>query len=196
MKPFECFQMYLAIKQHFSNSSYDYFKYAGKIKTSVDLFEKRRDRHFFTKLLNKYPDPKMYLVANFVANPSFWIGDVTDPVTDQIYLHQQKILQSLDYTMKNQLKPLVEQSGSVKQLIRYTENKHPDLLCYFIANKVSFEVLTIFLFSSRTIEYWDKEMAADPYWKTISLMMHRWYPFIPLDREKVRQTALKAVDLC
>ena len=32
VSPFEAYQTYLALKQHFTRPSYDYFKYNGKVK--------------------------------------------------------------------------------------------------------------------------------------------------------------------
>ena len=39
--PLEAYQTYLAIKNHFSSPSYDYFKYQGKVKVNSQSFEKR-----------------------------------------------------------------------------------------------------------------------------------------------------------
>ena len=45
---FEVYICYLAMKRHFT-SSYDYFKYNGKVNARVDAFENRKDKFFFFK---------------------------------------------------------------------------------------------------------------------------------------------------
>ena len=47
MTGFEVYKMYLALKQHFTKSDYDYFKYEGKVRANENSFEQRRDRYFF-----------------------------------------------------------------------------------------------------------------------------------------------------
>ena len=47
MTGFECYKTYLALKHHFTNQSYDYFKYNGKTKANEQTFKTRKDRYFF-----------------------------------------------------------------------------------------------------------------------------------------------------
>ena len=54
MKAFDAYQVYTAIKLHFSSSRYDYFKFDGKTKVSIEKFLQRNDRYFFEKISNKY----------------------------------------------------------------------------------------------------------------------------------------------
>jgi hypothetical protein len=37
MTPFEVYKKYLALKNHFTKDSYDYFKYGGKVSASVKV---------------------------------------------------------------------------------------------------------------------------------------------------------------
>ena len=71
MTGYEVYQMYLALKMHFTKDSYDFVKYKGRVSASEKSFEERRDRYFFKKLATKYEGSKIldYLVANFMDNP-------------------------------------------------------------------------------------------------------------------------------
>ena len=40
---FKAYKLYLAVKNHFT-TSYDYFKYNGKVNAKEDSFLKRRDK--------------------------------------------------------------------------------------------------------------------------------------------------------
>ena len=72
MSPFETYQAYLGIKNHFSNPKYDYFKYK-KTRATLASFNRRADKYFFEKSSRKYSDKEIvdFLVSNFVADASF-----------------------------------------------------------------------------------------------------------------------------
>ena len=67
MTPFDVYKTYLAFKNHFTKENYDYFKYCGKSRASLDSFHKRKDRYFFERTSRQKNDEeiKAYFVANF-----------------------------------------------------------------------------------------------------------------------------------
>ena len=67
MSAFECYKEYVALKNHFTKPSYDYFKYNGKAKLNPSSFDGRKDKLFFQKLA-KHPDVHNFLVANLSEN--------------------------------------------------------------------------------------------------------------------------------
>ena len=56
---FELYSYYMAIKKHFT-STYDFVKYGGKMRLTVDGFENRKDKFFFYKL-SKRKDAKDFI---------------------------------------------------------------------------------------------------------------------------------------
>ena len=54
MTGYEAFSLYNSLKLHFSQQTYDYFKYNGKSNISVNSFENRKDKYHFYKLSRKY----------------------------------------------------------------------------------------------------------------------------------------------
>ena len=82
MTNLDVYQMYLAVKQHFSDGSYDYFKYNGKIRVNAEKFNSRKDRFFYEKIKRQMQDrPEAvleYLVANLHDAPKLWIGQLCD----------------------------------------------------------------------------------------------------------------------
>ena len=66
--PFEVYQKYLSLKQHFNRKEYDYFKFKGKVRASESSFEKRKDKHHFIRLSKIYKEDELtkFLVSNFV----------------------------------------------------------------------------------------------------------------------------------
>ena len=76
--PFDTYQHYLSLKNHFTNPKYDFFKYGAKTRASIASFNKRKDKYWFEKTSRKYSDEEVvdFLVSNFTAadNPqNLWI---------------------------------------------------------------------------------------------------------------------------
>jgi hypothetical protein len=63
---FAIYMYYLALKRHFT-TDYDFFKYNGKVKSSQQAFENRKDKFFFYKL-SKRKDAKEFILANVIAD--------------------------------------------------------------------------------------------------------------------------------
>jgi hypothetical protein len=81
MMPFDAYRQYLALKNHFTKDSYDYHKYCGKSRATVQSFYKRKDRMWFEKVSRQKTDQEVidFFVANFVSCPdpeTLWIGDM------------------------------------------------------------------------------------------------------------------------
>ena len=69
------------MKQHFTKDKYDYHKYCGRSRASLNSFYKRKDRYFFEKMSRAHPDKEIedFFVANFVScdDPqTLWIGEI------------------------------------------------------------------------------------------------------------------------
>ena len=76
MTSYEVYNLYLAIKLHFTSDTYDYFKHNAKVNSSMNTFLKRNDRFFFHKLNTKYTKDEIidYFISNFFASSKTWIG--------------------------------------------------------------------------------------------------------------------------
>ena len=81
VNPFETYKSYLGLKNHFTRDKYDYHKYCGKSRASINSFYRRKDRFFFEKLSRQNSDEEEvdFFVSNFVScdDPqSLWIGEI------------------------------------------------------------------------------------------------------------------------
>ena len=50
LKPFDCYKSYLGLKTTSLKEKYDYHRYGGKSRASLESFYKSKDRFFFEKL--------------------------------------------------------------------------------------------------------------------------------------------------
>jgi hypothetical protein len=104
--PFETYQHYLSLKNHFTNINYDFFKYGAKTRASITSFNKRKDKYWFEKTSRKYNDKEVvnFLVSNFVSadNPqNLWIGSIINS-GERTYAEWMRRQQSLTYLFKEQ----------------------------------------------------------------------------------------------
>jgi len=195
VKPFEVYQHYLSLKNHFTNPKYDFFKYGAKTRASVTSFSKRRDKYFFEKTSRKYKDQEIvdFLVSNFVAATSVnqvWIGEIISS-GERTYSEWTKRQQSLTYLFKEQSKKLF--SENELESVFNCSKGHPILLKRYLGGDVSLETLVIFekIFSFR--QKFDEKLD-DPVWETVSLKIQKYKPFLNIDMFKYKKILRDIVD--
>ena len=196
VKPFEVYQHYLSLKNHFTNPKYDFFKYGAKTRASVASFNKRRDKYWFEKTSRKYNDEEVvkFLVSNFSAasNPqNLWIGEIINS-GERTYSEWTKRQQSLTYLFKEQSNELL--SNNELDSVFNCSKGHPILLKRYLGGDVSLETLVIFekIFSFR--QKFDKKLD-DPVWETVSLKIEKYKPFLNnLDMFKYKKILRDIVD--
>ena len=186
--PFEVYCEYLALKNHFSNPKYDYFKYNKKVRATITSFNKRRDKYFFEKTSRKYKDEEIvnFLVANFVESTSVnqvWIGEIISS-GERTYQDWTKRQQSLTYLFKEQSNELLS-NNELENLFSCSKG-HPTILKRFLGGDISLETFVIYerIFSFR--KKFDKKLK-DPVWETVSLKLFKYSPFLNIDVFKFRK---------
>ena len=182
MMPFDAYREYLALKNHFTKKSYDYHKYCGKSRATVQSFYKRKDRFWFEKVVRQKTDKEVveFFVANFVScsDPqSLWIGEIMKEGETR-YKEWQKKVQSLSYLFK-------EESQQIFSQYKFEEvfdcsKSHPVLLKMFLSGKISLETMVIydriFLYGNN----FDKKLK-DPVWESVSMKIKKYNPFLNID---------------
>jgi hypothetical protein len=180
--PFETYQHYLSLKNHFTNPKYDFFKYGAKTRASMTSFNKRKDKYWFEKTSRKYSDKEVvnFLVSNFTAtdNPqNLWIGEIINS-GERNYSEWMRRQQSLTYLFKEQSNELLSEN-ELETLFNCTKG-HPPILKKFLSGSVSLETLTIFDKVFHFSKNFDKELD-DPVWETVSLKLKKYSPFLNID---------------
>ena len=180
--PFETYQHYLSLKNHFTNPKYDFFKYGAKTRASVTSFNKRKDKYWFEKTSRKYSDKEVvdFLVSNFTAtdNPqNLWIGEIINS-GERNYSEWMRRQQSLTYLFKEQSSELLSEN-ELESLFNCTKD-HPVILKKYLSGSVSLETLTIFDKIFRFSENFNKKLT-DPVWETVSLKLKKYSPFLNID---------------
>lgn len=186
MNTFDAYCKYLALKFHFTDDNYDFFRYNGKVRVSPASFDKREDKYWFTKLA-QHNDPVGFCVANFVyVSPKAYIRDMfTQHENKEAYLKQRGRVNSLIYRTKEQLAQL---EGNADDWLTVPPNKHPYLLRQFLKGTVDLETLIVVDHVVNYFEYWNRKLAEDVVWPAKYKMAMKYTPFIDVDSEKAMKT--------
>ena len=110
--PVDAYRQYLALKNHFTKDTYDYHKYCGKSRATVQSFYKRKDRFWFERIARQKTEQEVieFFVSNFITctDPSkLWIGEMIREGEER-YEQWKKRNQSLSYIFKEETQSLFE----------------------------------------------------------------------------------------
>jgi hypothetical protein len=155
MNGYDTYKTYLAIKQHFSNRNYDFFKYKGKVRASELSYEARKDKYFFEKASKKFDHEEFidYIVANITRNSDSWIGNLLQENNQVNYKKWQKVTESMTYTFKQDMDVIYNYEEDFNKVFTMDDNKHPLLFRLHARNKISLETAVIL---DDVINYSDK----------------------------------------
>lgn len=184
MDAFEAYKVYVAIKNHFTSKTYDYFKYNGSTKASRNTFEKRNDKFFFNKLA-KHRDIVGFLVSNFVYGTKVsWVGDfINNETAEQKYLKYLKNKESLTYVYKEDLCKLDLDFNSNFVCV---DGQHPNLLKLYLQDEVSIEALIILDDLTTFSRKWTRRIEEKIIWPQVNNLCKKYKPFMHYDREKFK----------
>lgn len=183
MSPFEAYRTYLAIKQHFTQKGYDYFKYHGKVNVNQSNFETRRDKYQFYKL-SKHRDPVNYLVSNFIEGDVNWVGDLLNDKCEETYTQWLKRQQSLTYNFTNEINKLLT---NFDENLIVKDGQHPHLLKLYRRGDVSIETILILNELVNFFPYWNKHIDDNVLWPSLCMKLMKYKPFITFDRDKCKK---------
>ncbi len=180
--PFETYQSYLSMKNHFTNRKYDFFRYDGKTNATMASFNKRKDKYWFEKTSRKYSDGEIvdFLLANFVTtdNPkNLWIGEIINS-GERTYADWTRRQQSISYLFKEECSKLLEEY-KLDELFECGRG-HPIILKRFLGGEVSLETFVIFDIIFSFSDKFDEKLL-DPVWETVSLKIRKYKPFLNIN---------------
>ena len=188
MTGYEAFCLYSSLKLHFTQESYDYFKYGGKSRTSIDAFENKKDKWFYYKLSRRFTNDEQardFLVANLVHSSDVWIGHLLTDDCDVHYRARQKVIQSLSYTFTNEIVPLMSQENPNDWLM-VQDGEYPLLLRMLLHGEVSIETVCILNSIMKFLPMWDKKVTDTIHYPSVSLKIKKYTPFIQFDPTKYK----------
>lgn len=139
MNKLVAYKLYTSIRQHFSTSSYDFFKYRGKFRgMSIEFLEKRKDKYKFYDLAKKFPREKdlvMFLVYNQIEFNCYNFD-----MSENFYEWKKKI-EAFQYYFKQELFEYSRQHGNILKCIKNFDNNYPILFKHYLQKEITTEFL-------------------------------------------------------
>ena len=180
--PFDAYRCYLSLKNHFTKDHYDYIKYRGKTRATVQAFYKRKDRFWFEKFARQKNDKEVeeFFVSNFIYSTdpaTVWIGEMIKEGEGR-YTEWKKKVQSLTYIFKEETESVFE-NKKVDDMFDCSKG-HPPILKSYLGGDISLESMVIY---DRIFDYgkdFDKRLK-DPVWETVSRKIKKYSPFLNID---------------
>jgi len=188
MTPSEVYQDYMALRRHFNSSSYDYFKYYGKVRGDAEnSFNKRKDKFFFEKVA-KHRDPHGFMLANFAKYPKTWIRDIAySDGAEKTYQDWLKRKESLTCLLQKDLSKL-QFPFDLNFAIEDRQLSH--LLVLYLGGEINIETTCILTDLVGCYRYWNKQLKEDVIWQEIGQLIKKYTPFVKYDKDKVNKIVL------
>lgn len=186
LKSFEVYKLFLSLKNHFTKDSYDYFKYCGKSRVSIESFNKRKDKYFFERLSRKKSNEEIiyFFVANFVNtdNPnSVYISELMRSGED-VYIEWSRRTQSLFYMFQTEIQVFLSGCG-FNSFFKCSPGKHPEIIKKHLQNLISIETLVILDIILNYSKEYDNKLD-DPLWELLSMKIKKYKPFLSIEVNK------------
>jgi hypothetical protein len=182
MMPFDAYRCYLSLKNHFTKDHYDYHKYRGKTRATVQAFYKRKDRFWFEKFARSKNDKEVeeFFVSNFIYSTdpaTMWIGEMIKE-GDGRYTEWKKKVQSLSYIFKEETESVFD-NRKVDDVFNCSKG-HPPILKSYLGGDTSLETMVICDIIFGYAKNFDKKLK-DPVWETVSRRVRKYTPFLNID---------------
>jgi hypothetical protein len=181
---YEIYCDYIALKNHFNQKSYDYFKYRGKTSATKASFANRTDGVHFFKMI-KQPNWHDRIVANFAEKKDAWIGDIVlDNPGDLIYKDWRRRRDSLSYTFRLDLRKLPDDYTTV---FAVKDGQHPEILTSLLQKDICIETFAILMNFAKVEPYWDAKLNDKFIAPKYIMQAKKYYPFISYDRNNFKE---------
>jgi hypothetical protein len=177
MNGYEAYQTFQAVRLHFTSKDFDYFRYNGKTRTSLESFETKKDKYSYHKLARMYNDHDLpyYIMCGFMEKDKTWIRDLLLEEPQERFKEWTKRQQSRMYLFKEDLCRIEEYEFG--DIIRSVEGQNPELLNLVYQNEITTDTLLILDCLLNLLEAWDKKIDDDFIWKGFHRRMKKYKPF-------------------
>ena len=185
VNPFDTYKTFIAMKTHFTKDAYDWSMDGNRnIKAKVQTFFKRKARHYFERLSRQHKDNEIVdlFVANFATDEdpqNVYMANIVKH-GERTYNSWRKRMQSLAYTFKEESHNLFDDQ-KVDNVFDCSKG-HPLLLKSYLGGNTSLESMVIYdKILSYRVDFDKKISEYDPVWKSVSMKIKKYSPFINID---------------
>lgn len=177
--------LFLALRTHFDNQRYDFFKNNGKLNATKQSYEKRNDKAIFIKFAREYNTIELrdFYIANLLQDRHY-IAELLDESAKDEYNSYLRRQQSLSYIYTDELGRIFDRG--LKDPFTCGDHTFPPIVLLFLRGTVSIETMVIlddFLgFTTKFDKYYDDDVI----WPKISKKISKYRPFLKYDKVKMK----------
>ena len=148
MTPNGAYETFLAVRTHFKDERYNFFRYGGKIPNKKPLSD--QFRYIFLKICNDYTYNEYidFLVCNLYENPKIWVPNLMDSDVKKRYTEFAKKYQAFSYYFEQECLTLFEEYSILESdkssrfnQIFHTSEDLPDLFKAYVNEVISVDML-------------------------------------------------------
>lgn len=185
LSAYETYCLFLALKNHFTQKNYDYFKYNGKVTASKDSFMIRKDRFQFQKLCRLYSADEMkdFFVSNFIKG-RMWSVDMLQEEAEEAYQKYMKRKQSITYSFADDLDRMFSEYDP--STIFDVRSGIPPILNCVISERISIETFAILDKYTGFVSALNTKLADDFLWQKYNNLPRKLHPFLIYDGDKMK----------
>lgn len=197
MNAYDTYVTYLALKLHFGDGNYDFFKYQGKVKADPEKFQTRKDRFHFEKIKRRFDGKDADIIGFFVSmmheNPKVWIGQIANKDSYDHYIKWKAYQESLTYKFSQAIAELHSDPEYTDFNSMFTVNNgdHPWLLEKYYSGVVSKEVIIGMNSVLRFVPKWNNQIQDDILWPNTCNSWKRYAPFLEYNKDKIKEILQK-----
>jgi len=182
---YDFYRIYEPIRLHFE-SSYDVFKYRGKIRYgSRDTYEKRNDKYCFERVARKCGSPKVagqICLSNFVYNDRLWVHHDYNELSE-VYHKWKGVISDIRTRFSDQIDQLVqiaqEHDITPEAMFEPTPSgKYPPAMQLFLHGKIHKETVVILAHFKDFMTDWVDRFDFDPLVSDQLFLLKKYRPFI------------------
>lgn len=168
-KSFAFFRYYIALKLHFQDNDYDFFRNEARVTATLTSFNGRKDKFHFEKAAHLFDDKKYInkLLVAITTNGDVWIKDIFTPANQNNYLKRMAYLDNFQQKFNEEICKL--QTHCLKKRISLNEI---DYLKMYNRGILSTEALCFIS------EHYQLETNDDPLLEQSLKLILRYRPFI------------------
>ena len=181
---FGAYQLFIALRTHFSSSRYDFFRMNGKTRVTKESYLKRNDKWFFDKIAKEYSAEELrdFYIANLLQDRHY-ITELLDDGAKSTYINYQRQRQGLSYYYSNDLGRLFDKGLREPFIIHH--DTYPTIVLLFLRRTISLETMVILDDQLGFTSKFDKHYGDDVIWPKVSQKISKYRPFLKYDKAKM-----------
>jgi len=186
----DAYKIYTSLRLHFTTDNYDIRSgiTPRPPKAGVKVSFKKK-LEVLMKQYNYNQDEFInYLVANFLNGNEWGIFENTGP---EIYTEWKRIQESLTYTYTQDVKNLAMNVAILEDAWDCSQG-HPVILKEYCGKRCRLETLVILNKLYKFTTEVDEQLVLDPVWNSVSRTIHKYSPFIKVEKDKFSMITHKA----